>query len=328
MPPTNQSQPGEAPETWEDPNDFWSALLVPTKRLNRDLRNAAVLLGDDEVRHLVDAYYAMQEDRKRSTNQVRALTEAEEPHTVVNWLATQAQTLESQIKVALDVYTENHVMGSWMREIFGIGPVISAGLLSSIHMGEWCHVCRGRTPEECQRQQANKKRNLPEHTYQPEFSCPTVGHIWAFAGWAADGQTPWEKGKRRPFNAQLKVLCWKAGQSFMKFSNDPKCFYGRIYKERKLYEMRRNEAGELAEQAKAGAARVGKTTEAYKHYSAGKLPPAHIDARARRYAVKLFLAHLHGEWYTRVTGNAPPLPYPVAHLNHTHIIQPPTSSAA
>jgi hypothetical protein len=28
----------------------------------------------------------------------------------------------------------------------------------------------------------------------------------------------------------------------------------------------------------------------------GGLPPAHLDARARRYAVKIFLSHLYAEW--------------------------------
>ncbi len=37
---------------------------------------------------------------------------------------------------------------------------------------------------------------------------------------------------------------------------------------------------------------IGKSTEAYGHYSTGHLPPAPIDARARRWTVKLFLAHI------------------------------------
>jgi hypothetical protein len=69
---------------------------------------------------------------------------------------------------------------------------------------------------------------------------------------------------------------------------------------------------------------VGKSTEAFKHYSAGRLPPGQIDARARRYAVKLFLSHLHEVWYKAHFGKAPPLPYPIAILGHAHIKPPPT----
>jgi hypothetical protein len=223
----------------------------------------------------------------------------------------------------LDVYTQGHIMGSWMRGIVGIGPVISAGLLAHIYMGVWCGICHGHNPEMCKRRQADKKFKLTPHDWQPEESNPTVGHMWAFAGWAADGQKAWEKGTKRPFNDKFRVLCWKAGQSFMKLHNHPDCYYGQIYKQRKEYEIGKNENGDYADQAAKRATQVGKDTDAYKSYSAGKLPPGHIDARARRYAVKLFLSHLHGEWYSRQFGRPAPLPYPIAFLGHAHIIPPP-----
>jgi hypothetical protein len=218
---------------------------------------------------------------------VRALGEAEEPHAVISWLADQSSSLEKQIAGALDVYTQAHLMGSWMRSVYGIGPVLSAGLLAHIDITK----------------------------------APTAGHIWQFAGIAGDNQRPWGKGEKRPFNAKLKTLCWKVGQSFMKFSNTPDCVYGHVYRERKAYEIQRNEAGELTAQAALKAEKVGKSTEAYKHYSVGRLPPGHIDARARRYAVKLFLSHLHGEWFRRHFGHEPPNPYPIAILGHAHMIE-------
>jgi hypothetical protein len=267
-----------------DNDDFVEDLFSPAiARLSADLRLAAQSLGDQEARYLVDAYYAAQENRKRTDNQVRQSGETE-PSSILVWLAAQDGTLENRIKTALDIYTSHHVMGSWMREIVGIGPVISAGLLAHIDITK----------------------------------APTVGHIWQHAGIAGSGQKPWKKGEKRPHNATLKTLCWKAGQSFMKFSNREDCIYGRIYRERKKLEIERNERGEFAETAAARVSTVGKTTEAFKSYSAGKLPPGHIDARARRYAVKLFLADLHGEWHRRHFKAEPPLPYPIAHLNHVH----------
>ena len=109
----------------------------------------------------------------------------------------------------------------------------------------------------------------------------------------------------------------------MKFSGRDDCYYGHIYRERKNFEIARNERGdnkELAEQLKE---KVGKNTEAYKHFSNGLLPPGQIDARARRYAVKLFLSHLHGAWYETHFGTKPPLPYPIAHMGHAHFIPSP-----
>lgn len=260
---------------------------VAVARLTKDMKEAARYLSDDEARYLVDYYYIAQEDRKRSFNQDRALGEANEPSEVVSWLAAQSSTLEGQIKRALDAYTESHKMGSWMRGVVGIGPVIAAGFLAHIDIER----------------------------------APTVGHIWRFAG--LDPTVKWEKGKKRPWNAKLKTLCWKAGQSFMKFSGREDCYYGRIYRERKAYEIERNDSGANAGLAEALVSKVGKTTEAHKHLTVGKLPPGQIDARARRYAVKLFLSHLHGEWYRRHFGTEPPLPYPIAHLGHAHMRLPP-----
>jgi hypothetical protein len=261
--------------------------IEPITKLTKDIKAAATTLSDQEARYLVDYYYIAQEDRKRAHNQERALDESDEPNSVIGWLADQAKTLEAQIKRALDAYTEAHMMGSWMREVVGIGPVISAGFLAHIDINK----------------------------------APTVGHIWRFAG--LDPTVKWEKGQKRPYNAGLKTLCWKAGQSFMKFSGREDCFYGKVYRQRKEYEIARNERGDNRELAERTLPKVGKTTEAFKHLSNGVLPPGQIDARARRYAVKLFLSHLHGEWYRREFGTEPPLPYPIAHQGHAHVIQSP-----
>lgn len=260
---------------------------IAVKRLGRDLRRASSTLTKTEARFLVDSYYDMQETRKQSSNRVRALGDAGEPHEVVQWLLAQSSTLEQQIKASLDVYSYNDPVGEWARSIKGIGPVLAAGLLAHIDI----------------------KRS------------PTVGHIWRFSG--QDPTCIWEKGQKRPFNAKLKTLCWKIGKCFVYVSSNEKSFYGQLYKKRKEYEIERNEAGELADQAAEGAKRVRKETEAYKHYIKGKLPPAHIQRRSERYAVKLFLAHYHEVAYKLHFGEDPPLPYPIAHLGHAHKIEVP-----
>lgn len=259
------------------------------QRLSKDLAAAAATMSDDEVRFLVDYYYIAQDDRKRSDNQVRALVEGQEPHAVLQWLAQQSSILEKQIARALDKYTDAHPMGEWMRSIYGIGPILSAGLLAHIDI----------------------------------HKAPTVGHIWRFAG--LDPTCKWEKGQKRPFNAKLKVLCWKVGQSFMKLSGSDDCYYGQVYKKRKEYEIQRNDSGGNKETAAEilRTKNFDKSTDAYKHLSGGKLPPAQIDARARRYAVKLFLSHMWEVWYEKEIGPVPPAPYPIAHLGHVDKIEPP-----
>ena len=76
---------------------------------------------------------------------------------------------------------------------------------------------------------------------------PTVGHIWRYAG--LDPTCEWRKGEKRPWNASLKTLCWKIGESFVKVSGKEKSLYGRLWKERKELEEKRNAAGEFADQA-------------------------------------------------------------------------------
>ena len=80
-----------------------------------------------------------------------------------------------------------------------------------------------------------------------------------------------------------------------------------------------------ADQAEAALAakRIGKTTEAFKAYSQGKLPPKQIDNRARRYAVKMFLSHFHNCWWREAMGTEPPKPFALEHCGHAHYIAPP-----
>lgn len=263
--------------------------LDPVSRLSRDIAAASTTLSADEARFLVDAYYTMQEDRIRASNQIRALSESGEPHRVLQWLFDQTETLEKQIKRSLGKYSESDPLGRWALSICGIGPVIAAGLLAHIDIEK----------------------------------AETAGAIYRFAG--LDPTQTWEKGQKRPWNGQLKTLQWKIGQSFMKVQGRDNDVYGRLYKERKEYELARNEAGELKPQADAKLEkyRIGKTTDAYAWYSAGKLPPAHIDARARRWVVKLFLSHYHEVAYFVRYNRLPPNPYPIVHLGHAHRIEVP-----
>ena len=256
--------------------------IDPLQRLTKDIKAAAATLSAGEVRFLVDYYYQMQADRIRSNHQVRTLVESGEPHQVLAWLGVNTETLERNIKSALDVYTSGHQVGRWSKSIVGIGPILAAGLLAHIDIEK----------------------------------APTVGHIWRFAG--LDPTVTWEKKSKRPWNASLKTLTWKIGESFVKVSGHAEDVYGKLYLHRKAIEQARNESGALAAQAAAAlvARKFGAETEARKHYEAGHLPPAHIHARAKRWAVKLFLAHWHEVAYRVRYGTEPPKPYVLEHLGH------------
>lgn len=261
-----------------------TAVFEVKKMARKDIRAAASVMSDDEARYLVDYYYIMQEDRKRFNNQERTM--AEQPNMLLTFFSEQATSAEETIKKALDDYTDSRPIGRWLKSIYGIGPVIAAGLIAHIDIEK----------------------------------APTAGHIWSFAG--LDPTKTWEKGEKRPWNASLKTLTWKVGQSFMKFSGSEKCRYGKLYIERKQYEVARNDSGGNKEIAANLLPKFSKSTDAYKHLLGGKLPPAQIDARARRWAVKIFLSHLQAEWYQLHYGKPAPMPFAIAILGHAHVIQP------
>lgn len=281
--------------------------------LSRDLRKAADSLGLAEVRYLVDAYYTMQKQRIRAAHQARTIGSAGEPHAVVRWFFDRSEKLEKQVQAALDHFSKSNEDGRWLRSHYGVGPVIAAGLLAHLafeiidHESSCTHAKRLKGGCDCTR----TKR------------IPTVGKWWRFAGLDIPENYDWSKGKRRPWNARLKTLCWKLGESFKKFHNREDCLYGRIYRERKEFEVERNERGGNAEKAaKTLAAKKFGDNETRACYEAGKLPPGRLDLRATRYAVKQFLSHYHGWGYERRFGEKPPLPYPIAHLGHTDFDAP------
>lgn len=262
-------------------------VIIPLEKLKKDVRKASATLSDEEARYLVDTFYQIQQYRIMSGNQLAALRKgSDEPHETLSFFFESFETLEKDIQNCLKTYVESREIGRWLLSICGIGPIIAAGLMAHIDI----------------------------HKVQ------TAGQIQAFAG--LDPTKEWKKGEKRPFNAALKVICWKAGESFVKVSGNKKDVYGHIYKERKKYETKKNEALEYKEQAeqKLKKYNIGKDTEAYKYYSVGKLPPAHIQARSTRYAVKIFLSHLFSVWYEMEYHEKPPKPYAISILGHAHEI--------
>lgn len=309
------------------------ALVTPVHRLSRDMikamRQGGGGITTSEARFLVDLYYSMQRMRIRINNQAKGLDrDAEksqkdaEPHEALDWTLMQFDTLEQQVARILAVYSETHPMAWFFARTLGVGPILASGLLAHIDINR----------------------------------APTVGHIWNFAGLNPD--IAWGKGQKRPWNTPLKTLCWKVGESFVKVANKPGAFYGQVYAARKALEWKKNMNGDYRTQcaAKLATHQIGKTTDAYAWYSGAidpekvqdaletgaqltvgalradpditlvvgceMLPPAHIHARAKRYAVKLFLSHLHECWYRQEVGE-PPRPFAIAQLGHAHYIAPP-----
>lgn len=260
-------------------------------KLSRDLRDAAATMSSTEARYLVDTYYQLQNNRIREKNRLRALTASGEPHKCITYFSDNFFYLEKQLPKMLQVYAANTLTGSWSLGICGIGPIIAAGLLAHIDIEK----------------------------------APHVSHILSFAGMDGSGKA-WNRGEKRPWNAALKTLLWKASESFVKVSGREQDYYGKVYRNWKDIEAQRNEQGYYAELAASILAnkKFGKDTEAFKAYSAGRLPLAHMHARAKRKAVSLFISHWHEIRYFEAYGRRPERPsYAVDKLGHKTYIPPP-----
>jgi len=354
----------------------------PILKMSKDVRAAAATLGESEIRFLVDAYYAMQKQRIRASNQIKAIDRGPnaEPHAVLNYLTEQSDTLEGQVKSALLVYASSKDLGQWLMSVYGIGPVIASGLLAHI---DWSkptvgHVWRfaGLDPG-CvwlgrEKAEALVKAEASEDFAQlVEHCCAKVNRKSAnyYASVRAQGEKPNKTNftawlAKRPWNTSLKTLCWKAGESFIKVQSKPKDFYGKYFVLRKTTEIANNDQGRYADQAQIKMGIVDKKTDAWPWYAgcypAGTtaaysaladvfekekliteraqllkdrklkpgqgqqmLPPLHINARARRWAVKLFLSHAHFVGHWLMTKRLAPNPYPIEFCGHAHVIPPP-----
>jgi hypothetical protein len=269
-----------------EPNIFQtSAVSLLTGRLNRDMLSHASGLNMEEIRGLVDSYYQVQELRKASGNQRRAVSQGKDANPLIDYVVDHLLQIEKDIQRMMDVATDAHVPAKWARSFVGVGPVLAAGLLAHIDVK----------------------------------IAKTGSSVWRYAG--LDPTVTWAKGQRRPFNARLKVLAFKIGDSFKKFSNHRHAsLYSRLYRERKALELARSEGGLQAETAAALLAtkRWKPDTAAARAYRDGKLPAGQLDARARRYAVKMFLEHFFKVCYEVEFGKPAPLPYITEHDPVTH----------
>lgn len=154
---------------------------------------------------------------------------------------------------------------------------------------------------------------------------PTVQSLWKRMGLAVmpngrqRAMRDAEQAKLHGYSPMRRAIMWNIGASILRSQSrrnekveDPETGkkvktevvtkpagpWREIYDNRRAYETAKNEAGDYAEQAtlRLAEAQFGKTTEAYKAYSKGKLPPLHLHMRAQRYLEKMWLKQLWIEW--------------------------------
>lgn len=311
-------------------------------KLSTDLRRSARDLPRRNARYLVDTYYQVQKFRVRTGNQRFAADRLGESGELLSWTQDRFHHLEKQLASCLNEFSKAYRVGNWMQSLCGVGPVISAGLLAQIDIRkaptvghiwrfagldpslEWLGTdkakqlvnaeANGEMTEEAFRSICGKVNRHPENVRALIEGTMTKASVAAAIA-------------KRPYSTPLKTLCvGKLGPCFVKVQGRKSDFYGALYKEHKNREIEMNERGDFAETAAQilQQKNFGKQTEAYKAYSEGRLPAGHIDRRAIRWVVKLFLSHLHQVMFEDFHGEKGPRPYCFDHLpNHTHFIDAP-----
>lgn len=254
-------------------------------------------ITDGEIRDLVKLFYQLQHERIAVGNEAyaeikNAYMEGKEANPLLLLrIQNNLEKMENDIEKFLKYYASKNPVGIWMMSHKGIGGVYAAGLLAYIDIDR----------------------------------CQTAGSIWRYAGITGNPEFDRkQRGKRISYNPDLKVLCWKIGDNFVKVHNKDDAVYGKLYEKQLAFYKQKNEAGGFAERA-ASILKEKNITDKKQlaALNAGKLTDGHLNSMAKRYAVKIFLSHLFDVWFEYRHGLKPPAPFVQEHLGHVHIIAPP-----
>ena len=326
-----------------------SETLVSLKKLSKDLKLAGKILTDAEARFLVSQYYMIQENRKRSANQRSSLEKRGLPNELIEFIEEQQRTLEKYIVSSLDAYSDSNLIGRWARKVDGVGPIIAAGLMAHINIDRahtagsvWRFAGYDPTRKWLGTKAAESlfKEVMAGRKFDESF-LPILADrvnvkteilirdiITGFNGKTRliNAENVKSAMARCPYSQKLKALCWKIGESFVKVSGNEDAFYGKLYSMRKNEEIQKNERGENKERCKKILEEkdFSDDTIAKKKYESGLLPDGHLHSRAKRWTVKIFLAHYQETLWEVCKGEPYPYrPYVESQLNHRHIIERP-----
>ena len=125
-----------------------------------------------------------------------------------------------------------------------------------------------------------------------------------------------------PYNLELKTKLWLISDIFVKNKNRGS-MYGEMYDKRLAYETERNEKLMYKDQAERILKEKNISDKKTKEcLESGKLTHAHLVARAKRFAVKLFVSHLYEAMYYDKYHEEAPKTYVIAIKGHHDYIAP------
>ena len=334
----------------DDP-DFTQIMdLIIAEKMSNNLKSEIRSIGiptRSEIKMVVNLFYQMQDIRKALREEIRSIegsdkTTKKANTIILDYCLKNVTIIEAACKEVLQIVAESSEEGRWLLQIVGIGPILTAGLVANFDVTDKQYASQfisyaglndnnrpfiGKVGAEAIMKEVCNHRGAPTDDEVALFSAKTQ---WSMSylrenGWDEKKQK-WDKTKlvkaaaKIPYNKGLKTLVWKVGQSFMWCQNKPHSLYGSLYAERKAIEVGKNEAGLFAEQAAniLATKNISKDTIAYKYYTQGKLPPAHIAARTARWVEKIFISHLFEEMYRVKYNKVPPRYYTLEHLEGHH----------
>lgn len=230
-----------------------------------------------DVRFYVDSFYAIQHHRIKANNRIDALVRSGlDPESVKQrheWLGDALGEIEDRLAKAISQEIgEQPIWTEWLSKVKGIGPLLGGCLIARIGSdhypsGKWkCPMCGERFYH--QKLAEEHEGHGPAEEQQPVrgiAAFDNISRLWAFCGLhVKEGKAARRKrGEKANWNDDLKLTCWKAGESMIK-TNSP---YREVY-----------------DRAKEGyALRPG-------------LTKLHVHNMAKRKMVKMLLSHLWVEW--------------------------------
>ena len=327
-----------------------SVELLQAIRVSKELKTSIVTIGGisrAEMLMLVNLFYQQQAYRKAIKEQIRSIEQGRANGTkttvmVLNYVLNNVALIENEIQKILKLVVESDVVGNWLLQIIGIGPVLAAGCLAYFNIEgkeyatqfmsyaglndnkrEW--LGRGKSKEIINAIVGKEKRITDDMVY--EIAAKTKWNYNRLLDKAYDEKKGvWSKEKLisacaiPPYNTEVKAFMYKVGSAFQWVCNKPDSVYGRIYNQRKVLETQRNEEGWNKEYCKKALREnsIAKSTETYACYSEGKITKAQINLRAMRVAEQLFLSHLFEEMYRVHYDKVPPRYYTLVHMKELH----------
>lgn len=328
---------------------------IDTKIKEQILNIKTAEVTKDTFRFVVDRFYDAQDKRIKLSNQIDSIQRGTD-HTDEDSLAILQMEyaiylkLENNYAKLMDKLTVRTRSGRWLREVCSVGPALAATFEAYLDVEKGSHASsfqsycglNDHSKPWYSKEQAKKFVDDALTKYDTsEVTDDVIIEIASKTGWKVefleehcakyDEHNPdiivgYDKSALTkaitilPYNKALKVACWKLSDGFVKNSNR-KSKYGKIYKQRKAYELDKNEKGEYAEISAKYLEKTNYTGETRAIYESGKLPLGHIENRCRRYAVKMFISHYFEACYYYKYGERH-VPYPIQFLGHSDYVEP------